>query len=119
MAIPKERVKGNIYGIRGMHNVYSWQGLAIHFRNSSRVIRCESYASCTSDKRSSFCNNSIRRSDALYMLQSEFNVTLNLAEKLIDTLVDMSMAKALRCYRAGNAVTFDDGTRMVVFDEAF
>ncbi len=113
----KERTKSNIYGIKGLHNVHSWQGLAIHFKNSSRVVKCEGYGSCSSDKRSGFCNFSIKRPDAIYMLQSEFNVTLSLAEKLIDNLIDMKLAKTLRCYKAGSSASFDEGTRMVVFDE--
>ena len=116
MLTHKERSKSNLYGIKGMHNVYSWQGLAIHFKNSSRVSRCEGYGSCTSDKRSSACNFSVKRQDAVYMLQSEFNASVSLAEKLIDTLIDMGIAKALRCYRGENHC-FDEGTRTVVFDE--
>ncbi len=50
------------------------------------------------------------------MLESEFNVTLNLAENLIDTLLDMGNARALRCSKDYND-PFDEGTRMVVFDE--
>jgi hypothetical protein len=113
----RERTKSNIYGIKGMHNVHSWQGLAIHFKNSSRVVKCEGYPTCSSDNRSASCNFSIKRPDAIYMLQSEFNVTLSLAEKLIDTLIDMRIAKTLRCYKAGSSASFDEGTRMLVFDE--
>ncbi len=112
----RDRTKANLYGIKGMHNVYSWQGLAIHFKNSSRVSRCESYDPCTSDKKTRACNYSIRRQDAVYMLQSEFNVSISLAEKLIDTLIDMGIAKTLRCYKSGSAL-FDEGMRMIVFDE--
>ncbi|MBN2109635.1 MAG: hypothetical protein JW705_00910 [Methanosarcinaceae archaeon] len=112
----KERSKANLYGIKGIHNVYSWQGLAIHFKNSSRVCRCESYGSCMSDKKSGACNFSVRRQDAVYMLQSEFNVSISLAEKLIDTLIDMGIARVLRCYKGGSSF-FDDGMRMIVFDE--
>ncbi|WP_406657734.1 hypothetical protein V7O62_04005 [Methanolobus sp. ZRKC2] len=112
----KDRTKSNLYGIKGIHNVYSWQGLAIHFKNSSRVSRCGGYNSCTSDKRSSACNFFVKRQDAIYMLQSEFNVSISLAEKLIDTLIDMGIAKALRCYKEGSAC-FDEGTRSIVFDE--
>jgi hypothetical protein len=50
------------------------------------------------------------------MLESEFNVTLNLAEKLIDTLLDMGNARTLRCSKSDND-PFDEGTRMLVFDE--
>jgi len=50
------------------------------------------------------------------MMQSEFNVTLNQAEKLIDTLLDMGNARALRCSK-NDSDPFDEGTRMVVFDE--
>ncbi|MDW7731740.1 MAG: hypothetical protein SCH66_04840 [Methanolobus sp.] len=112
----KDRTKSNLYGIKGMQNVYSWQGLAIHFMNSSRVNKCESYDSCMSDKRSHACYFSVKRQDVIYMLQSEFNVSISLAEKLIDTLIDMGIAKALRCYKGGSAC-FDDGMRMMVFDE--
>ena len=112
----KERTKSNLYGIKGMHNVYSWQGLAIHFKNSSRVCKCDGYGSCTSDKKSRACNFSVKRQDAIYMLQSEFNVSISLAEKLIDTLIDMGIAKALRCCRGGSSC-FDEGLRVLVFDE--
>jgi hypothetical protein len=50
------------------------------------------------------------------MLASEFNVTLDLAEKLIDTLLDMGNARALRCIKNEND-PFDEGTRMLVFYE--
>lgn len=111
-----DKSKSNLYGIKGLHNVYSWHGLAVHFKNSSRVQRCEIYSSCASSHRSHSCNFSIKRQDAIYMLESEFNVTLNLAENLIDTLLDMGNARALRCSKDYND-PFDEGTRMVVFDE--
>jgi hypothetical protein len=113
----KERSKSNLYGIKGMHNVYSWQGLAIHFKNSSRVLKCDGYDTCTSEKRSRACFYSIRRTDAIYMLQSEFNVSITVAEKLIDTLVDMGVSKALRCYRSDCSGCFDEGTRILAFEE--
>jgi len=54
------------------------------------------------------------------MLESEFNVTLSLAEKLVDTLIDMGWARTLRCYReSGDGSGFDEGTRMIVFDEEY
>mgnify|MGYP007050499858 FL=1 len=112
----QDKSKSNLYGIKDMHNVYSWHGLAVHFKNSSRVQRCEFYSSCTSPRRSNSCNFSIKRQDAIYMLESEFNVTLNLAEKLIDTLLDMGNARTLRCSKNDND-PFDEGTRMLVFDE--
>ncbi|TGC08706.1 hypothetical protein [Methanolobus halotolerans] len=112
----KDRTKSNLYGIKGMQNVYSWQGLAIHFKNSSRVNKCDGYDSCLSDKRSRACNFSVKRQDAVYMLQSEFNVSISLAEKLIDTLIDMSVARTMRCYKGGSAC-FDEGMRIIVFDE--
>ncbi|WP_406669862.1 hypothetical protein V7O67_08520 [Methanolobus sp. ZRKC4] len=115
----KEKTKANLYGIKGIHNVYSWQGLAIHFKNSSRVSRCGGYNSCTSDKRSSACNFFVKRQDAIYMLQSEFNVSISLAEKLIDTLIDMGVTKALRCRRADSSGFFDEGARMLAFEEDF
>ncbi len=111
------KTKSNIYGVKGMHNVHSWQGLAIHFRNSSRVMRCDSYNICSSEKRSRACFYSIRRIDAIYMLQSEFNVSVTIAEKLIDTLVDMGMTRTLRCKRSDNTGNFDEGTRILVFEE--
>lgn len=117
MIRPKERTKSNIYGIKGMHNVHSWQGLAIHFKNNSRVLKCDGYAGCDSDKKSRSCFYSIRRSDAIYMLQSEFNVSITVAEKLIDTLVDMGVTKALRCRRADSSGFFDEGARMLGFEE--
>ncbi|WP_406661246.1 hypothetical protein V7O66_01620 [Methanolobus sp. ZRKC3] len=116
MLKPKDRTKANLYGIKGMHNVYSWQGLAIHFKNSSRVSKCSSYDSCMSDKRSRSCYFFIRRSDAIYMLQSEFNVTISLAERLLDTLLDMGITHSLRCAVAGFS-SFDENTRVMVFDE--
>ena len=112
----KDRKKSNLYGIKGMHNVHSWQGLAIHFKNSSRVSKCTGYESCTSDKRSRACYNFIRRSDAVYMLQSEFNVTVSLAEKLLDTLLDMGVMHSLRCAISGPS-SFDDSMRVLVFDD--
>lgn len=111
-----DKTKSNLYGIKGLHNVYSWHGLAVHFKNSSRVQKCERYNSCTSSRRSTSCNFSVKRQEAIYMLQSEFNVTLNLAEKLIDTLFDIGNARALRCNNNEND-PFDEGTRMIVFDE--
>lgn len=111
-----DRTKSNLYGIKGIQNVYSWQGLAIHFKNSSRVNKCEGYDSCMSDKKSRACNFSVKRQDAVYMLQSEFNVSISLAEKLIDALIDMGIAKTLRCCKGGSAC-FDEGMRMIVFDE--
>jgi hypothetical protein len=113
----KEKTKSNIYGIKGMHNVHSWQGLAIHFKNSSRVLKCESYESCDSDKRSRACFYSIKRPDAIYMLQSEFNVSITIADKLIDTLVDMGVTKALRCRRADSSGYFDESARMLAFED--
>ncbi len=113
----KERTKANIYGIKGMHNVHSWQGLAIHFKNSSRVLKCDAYDNCMSDKRSRACFHSIKRSDAIYMLQSEFNVSITIAEKLIDTLVDMGITKALRCRKFDPSGFCDDGCRMLVFED--
>ncbi|WP_094226578.1 hypothetical protein [Methanolobus psychrotolerans] len=112
-----EKTKSNIYGIKGMHNVHSWQGLAIHFKNSSRVLKCDSYTTCTSDKRSRACFYSIKRPDAIYMLQSEFNVNITIADKLIDTLVDMGVTKALRCRMEMPSGFFDEGARMLVFEE--
>jgi hypothetical protein len=50
------------------------------------------------------------------MLASEFNVTLDLAEKFIDTLLDMGNARALRCVK-NEYDPFDEGTRMLVFYE--
>jgi hypothetical protein len=50
------------------------------------------------------------------MLESEFNVTLNVAEKLIDTLLDMGNARTLRCTK-DESDPFDEGTRMIVFDD--
>ncbi|WP_340817968.1 hypothetical protein [Methanolobus sp. WCC4] len=117
MLRPKERTKANIYGIKGMHNVHSWQGLAIHFKNSSRVVKCEGYQDCSSEKRSRACYYSVKRPDAIYMLQSEFNVSITIAEKLIDTLVDMGVTKALRCRRADSSGFFDEGARMLAFEE--
>ena len=116
MIKPTDRTKANLYGIKGMHNVHSWQGLAIHFKNSSRVSKCSGYGSCTSDKRSRACFYSIRRLDAIYMLQSEFNVTVSIAERQIDTLLDMGITHSLRCAVAGDS-SFDDATRILVFDE--
>lgn len=113
----KERTKANIYGIKGMHNVHSWQGLAIHFKNSSRVMKCDAYDACSSDKRSRACFYSTKRSDAIYMLQSEFNVSITMAEKLIDTLVDMGVTKALRCRKADASGFFDEGARVLAFEE--
>ena len=115
----KEKTKANIYGIKGMHNVHSWQGLAIHFKNSSKVLKCDSYDTCASDKRSKACFYSIKRPDAIYMLQSEFNVSITIAEKHIDTLVDMGVTKALRCRRADSLGFFDEGARMLAFEEDF
>lgn len=112
-----ERTKANIYGIKGLHNVHSWQGLAIHFKNSSRVLKCDSYDVCSSDKRSRACYFAIKRPDAIYMLQSEFNVSITIAEKLIDTLVDMGVTKALRCRKADSSGYFDEGARMLAFEE--
>ena len=60
---------------------------------------------------------SIKRFDAVYMLESEFNVTTNIAEKLVTTLFDMGLAHSLRCYREIDEGGFDEGTRMIVFDE--
>jgi len=112
--------KANIYGIKGKHNVYSWHGLAIHFKNSGRVIRCIRYDTCTSNKKSQACFFSVKRSEAIGMLESEFNVTLSLAEKLVDTLLDMGWARTLRCYQeSGEWDGFDEGTRMIVFDEEY
>jgi hypothetical protein len=111
-----DRTKSNLYGIKGLHNVYSWNGLAIHFKNSSRVQRCEFFSSCKSNRKSNSCNFSIKRQDAIYMLASEFNVTLDLAEKFIDTLLDMGNARALRCVK-NEYDPFDEGTRMLVFYE--
>jgi hypothetical protein len=51
------------------------------------------------------------------MLQSEFNVSITVAEKLIDTLVDMGVSKALRCYRSDCSGCFDEGTRILAFEE--
>ena len=113
-----EKTKANLYGIQGKQNIYSWHGLSIHFKNSGRVDRCERYETCTSDKRSSSCLFSIKRFDSISLLESEFNVTQNIAEKLIDTLIDMGWARALRCYReSGNVGGFDEGTRIILFDE--
>ena len=114
---PKEKTKSTIYGIKGMHNVHSWQGLAIHFKNSSRVFKCDSYDTCTSDKRTKACFYSIKRPDAIYMLQSEFNVSITIAEKQIDTLVDMGVTRALRCRREDSSGFFDEGARMLAFEE--
>ncbi len=116
MLRPRDRTKSNLFGIKGMHNVYSWQGLAIHFKNSSRVMKCPGYDSCTSAKRSRSCFFSIKRPDAIYMLQSEFNVSVSLAERIIDTLLDMGITHALRCSIAGSS-SFDENTRILVFDE--
>jgi len=113
----KERTRANLYGIKGKHNVHSWNGLAIHFKNSSKVQRCERYDTCTSNKKSSSCMFSIKRFDAVYMLESEFNVTTSIAEKLVTTLFDMGSAHSLRCYREAGVGGFDEGTRMIVFDE--
>jgi hypothetical protein len=113
-----EKTKANLYGIQGKQNVYSWHGLSAHFKNSGRVDRCERYETCTSDKKSSSCVFSIKRFDAISILESEFNVTQNIAEKLIDTLIDMGWARALRCYReSGDVGGFDEGTRIITFDE--
>ena len=60
---------------------------------------------------------SIKRFDAVYMLESEFNVTTSIAEKLITTLLDMGSAYSLRCYREADGGGFDEGTRMIVFYE--
>ncbi|MDK2948689.1 hypothetical protein SAMN04488589_0015 [Methanolobus vulcani] len=113
----KEKTKANLYGIKGMHNVYSWQGLAIHFKNSSRVMKCEAYETCHSDKRSRACFYSTKRPDAIYMLQSGFNVSITVAEKLIDTLVDMGVTKALRCRKVDSSGFCDEGCRMLAFEE--
>ncbi len=112
----QDKSKSNLYGIKGLHNVYSWHGLAVHFKHSPRVQRCELYSSCTSSRRSNSCNFSIKRQDAIYMLESDFNVTLNLVEKLIDTLLDMGNARVLRCSK-DDTDPFDEGTRMILFDE--
>jgi hypothetical protein len=116
MLKPKDRTKANIYGIKGMHNVHSWKGLAIHFKNSSRVLKCLGYESCMSDKKSRSCYFSMTRPDAIYMLQSEFNVSISLAERVIDTLLDMGVTHALRCSIAGSS-SFDEYARILVFDE--
>ncbi|MFA0822864.1 MAG: hypothetical protein ACC612_08225 [Methanomethylovorans sp.] len=116
MANIHDRTKSNLYGIKGLHNVHSWNGLAIHIKNSSRVQRCEFFSTCKSNRKSNSCNFSIKRQDAIYMLASEFNVTLDLAEKLIDTLLDMGNARALRCVKNEHD-PFDEGTRMLVFYE--
>lgn len=113
----KECKKSNIYGIKGMQNVHSWQGLAIHFKNSSRVMKCDSYDTCSSDKRSRACFYSAKRSDAIYLLQSEFNVSITVAEKLLDTLVDMGVTKSLRCRKADSSGFCDEGCRMLAFEE--
>lgn len=61
---------------------------------------------------------SIKRFDAISLLESEFNVTQNIAEKLIDTLIDMGWARTLRCYReSGYLGGIDEGTRIILFDE--
>lgn len=80
-------------------------------------MKCESYQKCDSDKRSRSCYYSVKRPDAIYMLQSEFNVSITVAEKLIDTLVDMGVTKALRCRRADPSGFFDEGARMLAFEE--
>ncbi|MBW6469826.1 MAG: hypothetical protein K0A90_01220 [Methanosarcinaceae archaeon] len=117
MSLNKEKTRVNLYGIKGKHNVHSWNGLAIHFKNISRVKKCERYATCTSNKRFPDCMFSIKRFDAVSMLESEFNVTTSIAEKLVTTLFDMGSAHSLRCYREASVGGFDEGTRMIVFDE--
>ncbi|MDO9518298.1 MAG: hypothetical protein Q7J10_09670 [Methanosarcinaceae archaeon] len=117
MSLNKEKTRINLYGIKGKHNVHSWNGLAIHFKNSSKVQRCERYGTCTSNKKSSACMHSIKRFDAVYMLESEFNVTTSISEKLITTLFDMGSTHSLRCYREPGAGGFDEGTSMIVFDD--
>jgi hypothetical protein len=51
------------------------------------------------------------------MLQSEFNVSITIADKLIDTLVDMGVTKALRCRRADSSGYFDESARMLAFED--
>jgi len=51
------------------------------------------------------------------MIESEFNVTTSIAEKLVTTLFDMGLAQSLRCYCEAGEGGFDEGTRMIVFDE--
>ncbi|MEZ5336056.1 MAG: hypothetical protein R2741_12895 [Methanolobus sp.] len=86
------------------------------FQEQFQVMKCDAYDTGSSDKRSRSCFYSTKRSDAIYMLQSEFNVSITVAEKLIDTLVDMGITKALD--DAGSLPVFcDEGCRILAFEE--
>ncbi|MDO9516640.1 MAG: hypothetical protein Q7J10_01185 [Methanosarcinaceae archaeon] len=69
-------------------------------------------------KKEVFCIiHSIKRFDAFHILESEFNVTASISEKLITTLFEIGSDHPLPCYRESGNRGFDEGMRMIVFDQ--
>ena len=96
----------NLYGIKGMYNIYSWYGLASFMERYEKVRRCARYNKCEYDKKSTRCKKSIKRKDLILMQQSRFQINETIAEKVIDVLLNRDLVHSHQC----------NGTKMIYFD---
>ncbi|AEH60399.1 hypothetical protein Mzhil_0529 [Methanosalsum zhilinae DSM 4017] len=113
-----QRTKSNIYGIKGRNNIFSWKGLGIHLKYRDRVGKCVRYDSCQSGRKSFQCMYSIKKHDAMYLLESEFSINADISEKIIYTLIEYGWAHVLRCsLQKGGEDVFSEDSVMLLFDE--
>ncbi|MCS3923000.1 hypothetical protein [Methanosalsum natronophilum] len=111
------RTKSTIYGIKGKNNIFTWKGLAIHLKNRDRVGRCKNYDTCQFDRKSINCLHTIKKQDAMSLLESEFNISTDISEKMIFTLMDYGWLNIILCnidkepgsdyYQGNQTILFD------------